>query len=120
MARTYGFEPDLFQHALENKNYRTVIHTSKLQQTVLMHLQPGQKIDMEVHPHTHQTLIVIEGRGVGIVAGNRHELTPGAALEIDPNNPHEIIAHPDSSLRLISIYSPPEHPPGLVQQTKPK
>jgi len=44
-----GFKGNIEKAALENTDFRRVLYTSKHSQLVLMSLEPGEEIGMEVH-----------------------------------------------------------------------
>ena len=49
-----GFYSNIEQDTLENNNFRKVLYTGKHMQLVLMTLQPGEDIGMEVHNENDQ------------------------------------------------------------------
>lgn len=114
---------DIEHDTQQNTNYRRVISTSPTMQLVLMSLKPGEEIGMEQHDDTTQFIRVEEGYGRAIltVQGIRSDvyLKPGVALFIPPSSPHNIINTSDrDDLKLYTLYSPPEHPHGLIQPIK--
>jgi mannose-6-phosphate isomerase-like protein (cupin superfamily) len=100
---------------LRNKAYRKVIFTNTKQQIVLMNLQPRQEIGMEVHPHTSQFIRIEGGSGHAVVDGKRYNLKHDSFVIVSPGSKHNVVAG-RSGLQLYTIYSPPEHPPGLVEE----
>ncbi|HWH16365.1 MAG TPA: cupin domain-containing protein [Candidatus Paceibacterota bacterium] len=110
---------NLAEAALENDTYRRVLHTGEHLQLVLMCLAPGQDIGEEVHP-IDQFIRVEEGQGVAIAEGKETPLSDGSAVFVPAGVRHNIRNVSESdSLRLYTLYAPPNHPPGLLQQTKP-
>jgi mannose-6-phosphate isomerase-like protein (cupin superfamily) len=114
-----GYSIDIEKRTLANDNFREVLHTAKNSQLVVMTVQPGDEIGVETH-HGHDQFIRIEaGEGVAILDGERHALSDGVAVVIPAGTEHNVINTSRSTpLRLYTIYSPPEHPPGTVHRTK--
>ncbi len=105
---------------IKNNNYRKVLSTTSTQQLVLMAIPPGVEIGDEVHPETTQFIKVEKGCGVAVVDNSRYILKPGDSLTVPPGAWHNIwSSNGTTPLKLYSIYSPPEHPDGLVQKVKP-
>lgn len=100
-----------------NKNYRKVIHTTAQQQLVVMSIKDN--IPSETHPSTTQFIRIVEGNGVAILNGITHTLAPETIVIIPAGTRHEIKNTHKSPLKLYTIYSPPEHPPELIQKNKP-
>lgn len=114
-----GFTGNLEEQTLQNTDYRRVIFTGKLTQLVLMSIQPGDEIGMEVHEDHDQFLRVESGTGVAILNGEKHDLSDGVAVVVPANVQHNVInTSTDAPLQLYTIYAPPEHPEGTVQKTK--
>lgn len=100
----------------ENNNYREVLFTTPTQQLVVMSIPEGEEIGMERHPLTTQFVRVEEGTGIVIIGDMEGELGPGDCVVIPPNTDHNVIA--TTTLKLYTIYSPPEHDKNLVQENK--
>ena len=116
----YGYVTDIESATLDNEDYRRVLFTGPNTQLVLMTLLPRQDIGEEVHSGHDQFIRVEEGTGVAVLDGQRHELRDGSAVVIPSGTKHNIInSSTDSTLKLYTLYSPPEHPDGTVQRTKP-
>lgn len=98
-----------------NPFFRKVLHTNRHQQLVLMNLAPEEEIGMEVHPKTSQFIRVESGTGKAILDGRTFRLKPGDGVVVDPGTRHNIIAG-KHGLKLYTVYSPPEHEPGLVEE----
>ncbi len=117
------FATNLGSVVSQNTDYRRVVHTGKIVQTVVMALKAGEVIDREIHDDTEQILLIQEGLGYAEIEDpitkqiHTVQLSPGSELVIQPMTYHKIVT--TSNMKLISFYSPPEHPDGLVQPTKP-
>jgi mannose-6-phosphate isomerase-like protein (cupin superfamily) len=103
---------------MKNTNYRKVIHPTPYNQLVLMSLEPNEYIKEEIHPHTTQFIRVEEGKIVVEVDGNEYDLEDGDAINIAPGTKHAVRNESKHSAKLYTIYSPPEHPSGLVQKSQ--
>lgn len=115
-----GFSVNLEKKTLENTNYREVLYTGPHSQLVVMELQPGQDIGMEVHAEHDQFIRVEKGNAKAILDGEEHLLADGSAIVIPAGAQHNVINVSDSEVvKLYTIYTPPEHPPGTVVAVKP-
>jgi mannose-6-phosphate isomerase-like protein (cupin superfamily) len=104
---------------LKNKNYRKVLATTKNMQLVLMSLKPLEEIGTEVHKHTSQFMRIEKGSCVAIIGSKKIKLKDDDFIIIPPNTKHNIINNSKTEkLKLYSIYTPPEHKPGLIQKRK--
>lgn len=116
-APYYG---NIERDTVENTAYRRVIYTDAKKQIVLMCLDPKQEIGMESHPDSSQFFRFEKGTGLAIVEGKGYLLSDGIALSVPPGRFHNIINTSSTQrLHLYTIYSPPHHPPGTYQLTKP-
>jgi mannose-6-phosphate isomerase-like protein (cupin superfamily) len=89
-------------------------------QVVIMSLLPKENIPMEIHTNHDQFIRIEKGRGIAIVGHHQYDLRDGIALVIPANTSHKIInTSKKHRLKLYTIYTPPEHPVGTVQLTKP-
>lgn len=109
----------------QNRDYRRVLYTAPQLQLVVMSLQPGDTIPFEVHGDHDQFIRVEEGRGRLEVSrtaskrGKRERLTlqDGTAAVIPAGVFHEVINTSRTKvLKLSTLYTPPEHPEGMVQR----
>jgi mannose-6-phosphate isomerase-like protein (cupin superfamily) len=106
------------QSALENNNFRKVLFTNKYSQVVLMSLPPGEDIGHEVHEDGDQVLVFVKGAGRAIVGGKTHDICAGDMFAVPAGTEHDFINTGAEALKLFTVYSPPEHPDGVVQATK--
>lgn len=105
--------------AMENNAYRKIIHTGTHMQLVLMSLLPGEDIPLETHDTHDQFFNVVSGKCLIETNENQYRLGSGMILIVKAGTPHYLknLSKKDK-LKLYTIYSPPEHPDGLVQQLK--
>jgi len=104
----------------QNKNFRKVLFTGKYSQLVVMALKPGEEIGNEVHNDVDQFIRFEEGEG-RIVLNNvdEHTMGDGDAVLVPAGTWHNVInASNKETLKLYTVYSPPEHPDGTVHKTK--
>jgi len=105
--------------ASENNAYRKIIHTSSHMQLVLMSLLPGEDIPLETHDTHDQFFNVVSGKCVIQANGAEYRLSSGMIMIVKAGTPHYVKnLSSKNKLKLYTIYSPPEHPDGLVQQLK--
>jgi mannose-6-phosphate isomerase-like protein (cupin superfamily) len=82
-------------------------------------LQPGEEIGMEHHTGHDQFIRVEAGEGVAILDGEKHQLEDGVAVVIPAGTEHNVInTSKTEPMRLYTLYTPPEHPDGIVHKTK--
>jgi mannose-6-phosphate isomerase-like protein (cupin superfamily) len=106
------------QLASENKNFRKVLLTNKHSQVVLMSILPGEDIGREVHETVDQVLVFVKGTGEAVVGGEVHNIGPGDMVAVPAGSEHNFTNTGDETLKLFTVYSPPEHPDGVIHATK--
>lgn len=102
----------------KNKAYRRVVYTDDNIQLVYMSLLPKVEIGMETHPHTTQFIRVEHGKGIVVLDGKIKILEKDVAVIVPPGTEHNVVNIGSGRLGVYTIYSPPEHPKGLVQKRK--
>ncbi len=114
-----GFHQNIEEATLTNEHFRKVLYTAKHSQLVLMALQPGEDIGMEVHEDNDQFFRFEAGRGKVIIDGNEYAVTDGSAIVVPAGAEHNVInTSEDDMLKLYTIYSPAHHKDGIVRETK--
>jgi len=111
-----GYVDNIEKITEENANFRQVLYTGKYSQLVVMSLQAGEDIGMEVHPTVDQFFRIEEGEGKVIMNGEEAAFGPGSAIVVPAGTQHNVIA--ETPVKLYTIYSPPNHPAGTVHATK--
>lgn len=109
---------DIVRAAWSNEAFRREILTGEHEQVVVMTIPPGGEIGEEVHPGTDQVLAFVDGRGEAIIDDETSDIGPNDLVFVRAGTRHNFRNTGDGPLRLITIYAPPEHPPGTVHQTK--
>ena len=114
-----GFKGNIEKATRENTDFRRVLYTSKHSQLVLMSLQPGEEIGMEIHTENDQFFRFESGHGKCIIDGNEYELKDGDAVVVPVGAEHNIInVSQTEPLKLYTIYSPAHHKDGIVRKMK--
>jgi len=106
------------QAALANNDFRRVLFTAPHTQLVLMTLQPGEDIGMEVHEQGDQFIRVEAGNGSAVLDGVTHPLQDGSSVVIPQGVRHNVVNTGSTPLRVYVLYSPPAHPDRTVHRTK--
>ncbi|MDP3996246.1 MAG: cupin domain-containing protein [bacterium] len=112
-----GYIGNIEKLALENQNFREVLYTAKNSQLVLMSVGAGEEIGEETHG-LDQFIRVEAGRGVVILDGVSSEINDGVAVLIPAGTKHNVKNTGEESLKLYSLYAPPEHKDGTVHILK--
>jgi len=113
-----GFVADIEELTEDNKDFRHVLYTGKHLQLVLMALKPGEEIGEEVHPDHDQFFRVEKGKGEVWIDGKRTKIKSDDAILVPAGATHNVINTGDKSLKLYTIYGPPDHRDGIVRATK--
>ncbi len=114
-----GFITNIEQDTLSNTNFRKVLYTGKHGQVVVMCLQPGEDIGMEVHTGLDQFFRVDKGQGKVIMDGEEFTFSDGFAFVVPDGTNHNIInTSTTDTLNLYTIYMPANHPDGTIHATK--
>jgi mannose-6-phosphate isomerase-like protein (cupin superfamily) len=115
----HGFVTNIERATLKNEDFRRVLFTGPALQLVLMILRPGEEIGEETHEDHDQFIRVEEGTGRVVLDGEGQTLQDGSAVVIPAGVRHNVInTSGDASLRLYTLYSPPEHAPDAVHHTR--
>ena len=115
-----GFVGPIEKQTVKNRDFRRVLFTGKHAQLVLMSLLPGEDIGSEVHPHVDQFFRIEEGKARFVLKGREvHLVRSGGAVVVPAGTRHNIFnASKSKPLKMYTIYSPPNHPPGTVHATR--
>lgn len=93
-------------------------------QLTLMSIPVGEDIGLEVHPNVDQFLRIEDGQGLVQMGDSKEHLYlkqpvfDDFAIIIPAGAWHNLTNTGDRPLKLYSIYAPPNHPWGTVQETK--
>lgn len=101
----------------KNTDFRRVLYTAKNSQLVLMSLNAGEEIGEEMH-QVDQFIRVEIGSGKSVLNGEEHELAQDSAIVIPAGTKHNVVNTGGETMKLYTIYSPPQHADGTIHKTK--
>lgn len=110
--------------AVENQFFRTAVWTGEYLQMTLMSIPPCGEIGLEVHSDTDQLIRVERGNAIVIIGKCRNQydikqnMCEGDAVFVPAGAWHNIINTGRNSLKISSIYAPPNHLRGTIHRTK--
>ena len=113
-----GFVANIEEKSLTNNYFRQVLFTASHSQLVVMALQPGEEIGMEVHPEHDQFFRFEQGEGKVIIDGEESIVKADWAVVVPAGAQHNVINTGQEVMKLYTIYSPPEHKDGTIHKTK--
>lgn len=113
-----GFVGNIEKKTLQNEFFRQVLFTGVHAQLVVMTLQVGEDIGMEVHDTVDQFFRFEKGEGKVIIDGEESLVGNGFAVIVPAGAQHNVINTGTEPLKLYTIYSPPNHPDGTIHKTK--
>lgn len=112
-----GYIKNLESQTLNNTNFRQVIYTANHCQLVLMALKPKEDIGDEMHT-LDQFFRVEEGTGEAILDGVTTAISTGFTVLVPAGTKHNIINTGKDSMKLYTLYSPPNHLDGITHTTR--
>ena len=115
-----GFVDDIEDLTESNKDFRRVLYTGHHLQLVLMALKPGEDIGEEVHADRDQFFRVEKGGGEAVIDGKSTKVKAGDAILVPAGARHNVRNTGAKSMKLYTLYGPPEHRDGVVRATKAK
>lgn len=110
--------------ARQNTAYRAALWTGGHLQMTLMSIPVRGEIGFEMHEDVDQFIRIEEGRGLvvigngGAIPSTRQSVGRNDGIFIPAGTWHNVINEGFRPLKLSSVYAPPNHPHGVVQQTK--
>ena len=113
-----GYVDDIERATIENEDFRRVLYTGQNLQLVLMTLPPGCDIGEEVHEDRDQFFRVEQGEGEIRIDGKANRVADDFAVIVPAGARHNVVNTGSKSLRLYTIYGPPEHRDGVVHATR--
>ncbi len=108
---------------LQNENFRTAAWTGSNLQMTLMAIQPGDDIGLEVHEDHDQFLRIEQGTARVEMGPSETDLQTWDAADdfaifVPAGVWHNVVNTGTDTLKVYSIYAPPEHAHGTVHVTK--
>lgn len=125
--KDYGNMPlaiDIKEIARQNETFRSTLWTGEHFQITLMNILPNESIGLEIHPDTDQFIQIIQGTGMVKIGDAQNNLDfskrvgENESIIIPAGKWHNLINIGNDSIKLFSIYAPPQHPKGTVHLTK--
>ena len=113
-----AYTEDVLRLARESDNFRQVLFTTERSQLVLMSLKPGEEIGEEVHEGIDQVLAFADGEGEAVIEGKRSPVRAGTVVVVPGGTRHNFVNTGGTPLKLVTVYTPPEHPDGTLHRTK--
>ncbi len=119
-----GWVGNIEEAAKVSSYFRQVLFTAQNLQLVVMSLEPGEEIGLEMHDHLEQFIRIESGRATVTMGPSEDEIAEAHDIEEDwavviPGGTwHNVINRGDGQLKLYTIYAPPQHPHGTVHRTK--
>jgi mannose-6-phosphate isomerase-like protein (cupin superfamily) len=113
-----GFIGDIEEQTEANGDFRRVLFTGPRMQLVVMALQPGEELGEEVHVSTDQYFRVEEGKGKIWMDGDEAAIESDMAIVVPAGMRHNIKNIGHKTLKLYTLYAPPQHADGTVHRTK--
>jgi mannose-6-phosphate isomerase-like protein (cupin superfamily) len=114
-----GYAIQVEKETRKNADFRRVLYTGKHSQLVLMSLKPLEEIGAETHEDRDQFFRFERGEGKVVIDGVEHRVRDGSGIIVPAGARHNVInTSKRATLRLYTIYSPPEHKDGVVRHTK--
>lgn len=91
-----------------------LLETTGRTQTATMTLKPGaaSSDELEVHPHSDQVLLVLEGEVVAEVEGERRTLQRNQSIIIPANVKHRFVNDGHETVFAFTVYAPPAYETG--------
>lgn len=112
-----GFVQNIEKISVENQDFRRVLYTAKNCQLVVMSLKPKEEIGMEIHK-LDQFFRVEEGTGEAILDDVKTQISAGFVILIPAGTNHNIVNTGETSMKLYTLYAPPNHRDGVVHRTR--
>ena len=119
-----GWVGDIERETIDNETFRTVLWTGDHSQLTVMSIPAGEDIGKEVHPDHDQFLRIEQGSARVEMGPSEDEVdfaqdvSADWAIVVPAGVWHNVVNTGDGQLKVYSIYSPAEHPPGTVHATK--
>ncbi len=103
---------------MRNDNFREVIFTGEKSQLVVMSIPVAGEVGEETHEHVEQTLYIVSGVCKVILDDEEHIVSGGDVVIVTPRTKHNFINVGEEFVKIITMYSPPNHIDGRVHITK--
>lgn len=112
-----GFVRNIEELTETNDDFRRVLYTGANLQLVLMAIEPGDEIGEEVHHDIDQFFRIETGEGEVWIDGKCNKVKADDGIIVPQGASHNVKNTGTATLRLYTIYGPPEHRDGTVHAT---
>ncbi len=113
-----GYIANIEKLSLENDFFRKVLYTDPRLQLVIMSLGPSEDLGEETH-QLDQFIRIEKGEGKAILDGEEQTFESGSVIIVPSGTKHNIInTSVTESLKLYTLYAPPNHQDGTIHKTK--
>lgn len=115
-----GYYGNIEQQTIDNTYFRKVVFTGKHLQLVVMCLRGGEEIGNEVHADVDQFFRIEEGEARFVLNNHEEQIAhDGDAVVVPAGTWHNVINNSATgSLKLYTVYTPPQHPDGTIHKDK--
>ncbi len=112
------YQGNIIAETEKNTFFRKVLFTGTRSQLVVMDIPPGGEVGEETHKYTEQTLFFLSGTGKAILDDKESLISAGDVVVVTPGTKHNFINTGTSSLKIYTVYAPPNHIDGRIHITK--
>jgi mannose-6-phosphate isomerase-like protein (cupin superfamily) len=113
-----SYQGKLLTEVMSNTNFRKVLFTGKKSQLVVMSIPMKGEIGEETHGDVEQALVILAGSGKAFLDGVESPLEAGDIVVVTPGTKHNIVNTGSIQMKIVTLYSPPNHIDGRVHATK--
>jgi mannose-6-phosphate isomerase-like protein (cupin superfamily) len=113
-----SFHTHIKREVEANDDFRHVLFTGEKSQLVVMRIPPGGEIGTETHAHVEQTLYFQSGTGEATLDGETFPVEAGDVFIVTPGTKHNFKNTGTESLKVMTVYAPPNHIDGRIHHTK--
>lgn len=113
-----SYHINIFEETIKNENFRRVLFTGPNSQLVVMSIPPGTEIGEETHKYTEQTLFFLSGDGEAMLDDVKFPVGTGDAVVVTAGTKHNFKNTGTRTLKIYTVYTPPNHIDGRVHVTK--
>lgn len=100
-----------------NDNFREVIFTGDKTQLVIMSIPVNGEVGEETHLHVEQVLYITSGICEVLLNDKSRMVSAGDIVIVTPNTKHNFINRGEDIVKIITVYSPPNHIDKRIHKT---
>lgn len=88
-----------------------ILQTTLRSQSAVMDLSPGESSSegMSSHPHSDQTVVVLEGMVTAQIADEKIVMHKGDSVTVPAGTPHRFVNTSGETVTTFNVYSPPAY-----------